>query len=224
MPNIENLRKQAKRYLKWHREGYYPVAAQIRSMLPHFRDLTDSEILQAGFKLNDAQELVARKHGFETWFALIKGIETMTASSINTVRKPMIIAAEPQLFVTDMEASRRFYCEKLGFDIAFTYGEPPFYAQVFRDGGRLNLRKVQAPVFDSGFRARERDVLSTLITVDDAKALFLEFVKAGVIFHQSLRTEPWGARVFIVVDPDGNLIGFAGSANGQATDEVAAID
>ena len=212
MPNIENLRKQAKRYLKWHREGYHPVAAQIRSTLPRFRDLTDNEILQASFKLNDAQELVARKHGFETWSALIKGIETMTASSTGTVGKPTIIAAEPQLFVIDMEVSRRFYREKLGFDVAFAYGEPPFYAQVFRDGGRLNLRKVQAPAFDEGFRARERDALSAMITVDDAKALFLEFEKAGVTFHQSLRTEPWGARVFIVQDPDGNLIGFAGSS------------
>lgn len=224
MPNVENLKKQAKRYLKWHREGYYPVAAQIRSTLPRFRDLTDSAILQAGFKLNDAQELVARKHGFETWSALIRGIETMTASSASTARKPMIIAAEPQLFVLDMEASRRFYCEKLGFDVAFAYGEPPFYAQVFRGGGRLNLRRVQAPAFDSGFRSRERDALSAMITVDDAKALFLEFANTGVVFHQPLRTEPWGARVFIVEDPDGNLIGFAGNANPQAADEVTASE
>jgi hypothetical protein len=32
-----------------------------------------------------------------------------------------------------------------------------------------------------------------------------------VSFHQSLRTEPWGARTFIVQDPDGNLIAFSGS-------------
>ncbi len=31
MPNIENLKKQAKQYLRWHRERYYPVAAQIRA-------------------------------------------------------------------------------------------------------------------------------------------------------------------------------------------------
>lgn len=34
MPNLENLRKQAKQYLRWVREGYHPVAAQIRSFLP----------------------------------------------------------------------------------------------------------------------------------------------------------------------------------------------
>ena len=34
---------------------------------------------------------------------------------------------------------------------------------------------------------------------------------AGVPFHQRLRAEPWGARTFIVRDPDGNLLAFAGN-------------
>jgi hypothetical protein len=65
MPNLEHLRKQAKLYLGWHREGYYPVAVQIRSGLARFRGLTDREVLDAAFRLSDAQELVARKSGFE---------------------------------------------------------------------------------------------------------------------------------------------------------------
>jgi catechol 2,3-dioxygenase-like lactoylglutathione lyase family enzyme len=136
----------------------------------------------------------------------------MTASA-GSARTPFIVAAEPQVFVSNIEAACRFWIEKLGFKIAFSYGEPPFYAQVFRDGGRLNLRKVEGPVFDSGFRARERNALSAIFTLEDAKPLFLEFQKAGVMFHQALRTEPWGARTFIVQDPDGNLIAFAGGTN-----------
>jgi hypothetical protein len=31
-----------------------------------------------------------------------------------------------------------------------------------------------------------------------------------VPFHQLLKTEAWGARNFIVADPDGNLIAFSG--------------
>jgi hypothetical protein len=31
-----------------------------------------------------------------------------------------------------------------------------------------------------------------------------------VPFHQTLKQEPWGATTFIVIDPDGNLILFAG--------------
>src|SRR6188474_3536224 len=64
MPSLENLRKQAKLILRWHRDRYYPVAAQIRSGLPRFGQMTDPEILNAPFKLADAQELVARQQGF----------------------------------------------------------------------------------------------------------------------------------------------------------------
>ena len=39
MPSLENLRNQAKLVLRWHRERYYPVAAQIRAALPRFREL-----------------------------------------------------------------------------------------------------------------------------------------------------------------------------------------
>src|ERR1700742_2138762 len=166
MSNLEHLRKQAKLYLRWHRERYYPVAAQIRTVLPRFRELSDREILETAFKLSDAQELIARKSGFESWPALIKGVRSMTESAASTVGTSVIIASEPQLFVADIEAASEFYVHKLGFKVVFTYGEPPFYAQVARDAGRLNLRKVNGPVFDSGFRSREGDVLSATLALD----------------------------------------------------------
>jgi hypothetical protein len=78
MPNIENLKKQAKQYLRWHRERYYPVAAQIRAALPRFRNVGDVQILESSFKLADAQELVARQMGFDGWQALKSGADAMT--------------------------------------------------------------------------------------------------------------------------------------------------
>jgi len=48
----------------------YPTAATIREYLPRFPLLSDQEILRAAFRLADAQELVARKEGFEGWQAL----------------------------------------------------------------------------------------------------------------------------------------------------------
>jgi catechol 2,3-dioxygenase-like lactoylglutathione lyase family enzyme len=210
MSNLEHLKKRAKLFLRWHRERHYPVAALIRSVLPRFRDLSDKEILDAGFRLNDAQLLVARKCGFESWPALIKGVTSMNESPASTVKTSFIIASEPQLFVADVAAACAFYVHKLGFKVVLSYGEPPFWAQVARDAGRLNLRMVCGPVFDSGFRSREPGAVSATLTLDNAKPLFLEFQNAGVNFHQALRTEPWGARTFVVEDPDGNLIAFAG--------------
>lgn len=209
MPNLEHLKKQAKLHLRWHRERYYPVAATIRQLLPRYSHLTDGDVLEASFKLSDAQELVARKAGFESWQALKKDLRTMTEQTDRTVSKPLLALAEPQLFVSDIEASCVFYTEKLGFEVGFIYGEPPFYAQVRRDGARLNLRHVDRPVFDAELRAKD-DLLSTTIIVEEIKALFLEYQERGATFHQALRTEPWGARTFIVADSDGNLIAFAG--------------
>jgi catechol 2,3-dioxygenase-like lactoylglutathione lyase family enzyme len=123
--------------------------------------------------------------------------------------KPFLTAAEPQLFVGDIAAARDFYTGKLGFQLAFLYGDPPFYGQVVRDGARLNLRHVDCPMFDPALRARE-DLLSATILLDKIEPLFLEYQAKGVGFHQTLRTEPWGARTFIVADPDGNLIAFSG--------------
>ena len=114
----------------------------------------------------------------------------------------------PQLFVSDIEKSCDFYVQKLGFEVGFTYGEPPFYGQVRRDGALLNLRHVDRPVFNAELRAREDLVAATGI-VEAVKSLLLEYQEHGVAFHQALRTEPWGARTFIVADPGGNLICLA---------------
>jgi len=154
MPNLENLRKQAKQILRWHRDRYYPVAARIRAALPRYRQLSDPEIPAANFKLGDAQEIVARQHGFTSWQALKRGIETVT-SEVPIASKPVLLSAEPQLFVSDIAVSCDFFAAKLGFGIIFRYGEPPFYAQVSRDGATLNLRHTDAPLMDGARRHRD---------------------------------------------------------------------
>lgn len=121
-----------------------------------------------------------------------------------------IVTAEPQLYVRDVIASSDFYARMLGFTIAFRYGDPPFYAQVVRGGARLNLRQVDEPIVDPRRRDREQ-LLAASIALDDPAPLFAEYQRAGVDLAQALRREPWGAQTFIVRDPDGNLLLFAGS-------------
>ena len=215
MPDLENLKKQAKLILRWHREGYYPVAAQIRGLMPRFRDLPDAEILAASFRLSDAQEMVARQHGFDSWQSLKTGVSTTSPKVKPSSSKATIVGAEPQLFVADIKRSCEFFCKQLGFSLVFSYGDPPFYAQVGRDGAHLNLRYVKGNVIDSKLRDRE-GLLSASMTVatpEEIKLLFLEFQSAGVTFQQTLKRQPWGAKTFVVKDPDGNLLLFAGPAN-----------
>jgi uncharacterized glyoxalase superfamily protein PhnB len=214
MPDLDNLKKQAKLILRWHRERHYPVAAQIRKHLPRFLNMPDSEILAASFKLSDAQEIVAREQGFDSWRALKNGILTTSPKPKSSPSKTTITGAEPQLFVTDIKRSCEFFCEQLGFSLIFSYGKPPYYAQVGRDVARLNLRCVERSVIESAARDREEllSVSMTVATADEIKLLFLEFQSAGAGFHQTLKKQPWGAKNFVVKDPDGNLLLFAGPA------------
>src|SRR6202451_2495891 len=100
MPNLENLKKQAKLILRWHRERHYPVAARIREHLPRFLNMPDSEILAASFKLSDAQEMVARQQGFDSWQALKTGLSPTPVKVRSSLSKATIVGADPPLFVT----------------------------------------------------------------------------------------------------------------------------
>ena len=138
----------------------------------------------------------------------------MPGQAHDTTSRP-VIAIAAQLFVADIKASCDFFSQKLGFSIVFIYGEPPFYAQVRRDRALLNLKCVDDPVIDPALRDRE-SLLSADMGVDtheEIEQLFLEFQAAGITFFQTLRKEPWGAATFIVKDPDGNLLLFAGPAD-----------
>lgn len=124
----------------------------------------------------------------------------------------MLLYAEPQIYSLDIDVSLEFYQDFLGFQVVYCYGKPPFYAQVARDGVRINIRKVCILPMTEAFRQQEVDALALTITLGDPEPLRSEFEGKAIPFHQQLRTEPWGARTFIVRDPDGNLIAFAGPA------------
>ena len=139
----------------------------------------------------------------------------MRESADHGRRKAVISATAAQLFVSDIKTSWDFFTRKLGFSIVFVYGEPPFYAQVRRNRGLLNLKCVDHTVVDPQLRDQE-SLLSADMGVDtheEIEQLFLEFQAAGVTFFQTLRKEAWGAMTFIVKDPDGNLLLFAGPAD-----------
>jgi catechol 2,3-dioxygenase-like lactoylglutathione lyase family enzyme len=208
MPSLDNLRKQAKRVLRWHRERHFPVAALIRAHLSAFAEMSDMEILAHRLQLADAQELIARQQGFSSWQALLGGANHMSDSQTQVTTSIAFKRAEPQLFTTDLARSLSFYTEKLGFETEFAYGDPPFYAQVARGEAHLNLRFLHGALVEPS-RPQEEDCLAATICVESIKELFLEVQAKGVEVRQNLRTEPWGARTFIIADPDGNLILFA---------------
>jgi predicted lactoylglutathione lyase len=135
-------------------------------------------------------------------------------SNAQPLSRPVLTSVAAHLYVRDINASTDFFT-KLGFTIDFIYGDPPFYAQVRRDNALLALRSMDESFFIEDIRTRE-DLLSasiTLATAAEITQLFDSFHAADVPLAQPLRDEPWQAKTFVVRDPDGNLILFAGPAN-----------
>jgi catechol 2,3-dioxygenase-like lactoylglutathione lyase family enzyme len=209
MPNFDNLRKQAKLLVRWHRAGNYSVGGRIRS-LPRYQNLTDVETLALKFPLSEAQEIIALESGYESWAALKSGLPTMPKQAPPVPAGPVLKGARPVVFVSNVQASAAFFRDKLGFTIDFLHGHPPFYASVSRGAARLHLRFVHEPVITPGIREREEGLLSAFLDVDNIQGLFAEYKAAGVDFAHPLRKEPWGMSAFTVLDPDGNCICFAG--------------
>lgn len=207
MLHLDHLKKQAKQIVRWHREGYHPVAQRIRAGLPRFRDVDEATILSTRFALSDAHELIARELGFESWEVLrAANVECLRPDEGRPGNEPQLMGAHPQLFVSDVAASCRFFVAKLGFTVTFQYGRPVFYALIQRDSACLNLRYVHAPVLN---RQAQGDLLSASIPVENIKALYAEYLTVGAPMAQRLKKQPWGAEDFIVRDPDGNLVHFA---------------
>jgi len=209
MPNFDNLSKHANLLLRWHRAGNYSVGGRIRS-LARYRNLTDVEALALKFPLSEAQEIIALESGYESWAALKSGFSTMAEQAQAVPAGPVLKGALPVVFVSNVQTSAAFFRDKLGFAIDFLHGKPPFYASVSRGAARLHLRFVHEPVITPEVREREGGLLSAFLNVDNLKDLFAEYKAAGVDFVQPLRKEPWGGSAFIVLDPDGNGICFAG--------------
>src|SRR5438477_2658773 len=81
-PSLEQYKKQAKELLKSAKSGH-PEALQltverIRKDHPQFSRLVDLQAQGKKLALGDAQLVIAREHGFESWPRFAKHIEGLT--------------------------------------------------------------------------------------------------------------------------------------------------
>ena len=217
MTSIETYRKQAKQLVRWHRDRNFSVGGKVR-VLDRFRDLTDVEILDRPLPLTLAQEVIAVEAGFADWPAL-KAVAQKEGGSAS-VRKgaPQLTGLVPVLFVRDVSASAAFYEEKLGFEVDFLHGKPPFYGAVSRGSVCLHLRFVHEPNFAT-LAGSEPSLILASVETDDVKSLYEEFAAEGVSFAQPLMRQAWGGLDFHVRDPDGNVISFVEYRNPAVTED-----
>ncbi len=119
--------------------------------------------------------------------------------------------AMPVLEVTDVLASERFYCERLGFISHGRWGDPPTFVIVQRGLVTIALDKTRA----AGRPVPLNQYWAAYLYVDDADALLREFRAAGVDIAREIEEAPYGLRDFDVRDPDGHLLGIGHMLNGD---------
>jgi catechol 2,3-dioxygenase-like lactoylglutathione lyase family enzyme len=112
---------------------------------------------------------------------------------------PTLTAAVPILPARDVEATARFYRDRLGFQIVHAERE---YGIVARDGVEVHF---WGP---SGIDPAETDGMCR-IGVNGIDELYEQCGRAGIVHPNGpLQRKPWGTREFAATDLDNNLITF----------------
>lgn len=78
-PNLDHLRKQAKTLLDDLRAGRAPAIEAFTRHLPDAKRMKPAAIRAAGFRLADAQLVIARQSGFASWPGLSRHVEHLRA-------------------------------------------------------------------------------------------------------------------------------------------------
>jgi catechol 2,3-dioxygenase-like lactoylglutathione lyase family enzyme len=115
---------------------------------------------------------------------------------------PDITAATFVLAVNDLDASRRFYIDKLGFTEDLRVDGWSFLSR-----GACRLRLGDCPDAVPMSRTPDHSWFAYL-HVQDAAGLYAEVKRNGVEIWHPLADKPWGLREFGIVTPDGHRIVF----------------
>lgn len=117
-----------------------------------------------------------------------------------------ITGITPQLRTTDLDASIRFYTEKLGFALGFRWRD--FYAGICAGEAEFHLKRVDEPDPSIPYVA-EGDHVHLYVHVADVDALAAEFRARGVALIAGPVDRPWGTREFVVRDDQGHTLYFS---------------
>ena len=112
----------------------------------------------------------------------------------------------------DVAGALRFYRDLLGADVAYRFpvdGEPEYV------GLRLGSTNLGVGRRDRSGTGRN-DRIKLWVYAEDCDLAVERLLAAGVRLHEAPADQPWGERMAIVLDPDGNLVIIA-STKGGAT-------
>ena len=110
---------------------------------------------------------------------------------------PKFEGISPLFHVSDVTAALAFYRDSLGFDLGWTWGEPPTHANVCR--GVIDISLALEPS-----RAGTGEAYVGLRGVD----AYYDELQGRQVQVGELDDREYGMRDFALVDPDGNRLVF----------------
>lgn len=108
----------------------------------------------------------------------------------------------PVFAVKNLEESVAYYRDCLGFNLAWTWGEPAHRAGVALQDFEIQL--------DSSGSAPPDGPSVVYCHMNGVDEYYEQCCRSGAKIAFKLEDRPWGMRDFRVVDPSGNRLGFAG--------------
>jgi ribosomal protein S18 acetylase RimI-like enzyme len=115
----------------------------------------------------------------------------------------MIHASEAIFAVSDVRETVKFYREVLGFESEWFWEDPPTFGGV--QWGRIGLMFCLQPKMQG-----KTDGLMHFFRVDDVRGLYERHKAAGAPIFSELENKPWGLAEYVVLDPNGYHLRFAG--------------
>jgi len=117
----------------------------------------------------------------------------------------MLESISPIFSVDDLPQALTFYRDVLEFEIGWTWGEPPTYANVCRNRVELNLgRPAEGEALSSS------SAYIALTNIDD---YYEGIVARGAAVTVPIGDRPYGMRDFTIADPSGNRLSFGEPAS-----------
>jgi GNAT superfamily N-acetyltransferase len=116
---------------------------------------------------------------------------------------PLLTGVEPILAVRDVPATAAYYRDVLDFTDVWTWGDPPTHGGARRDG--IQLQFSLNPALAETAEGRQ-----IYLAVRHVRSLYELHRERGAEIVSALEPKPWGVSEYVVRDPNGYRLRFAG--------------